>query len=310
VSTAAGAGPSVAESVRLSVVVASYNSRRTIERCLRSLEEQRECGPIEVIVVDSSTDGTADLVAREFPGVRLLPQEKRHFPGDARNLGVALSRGDVVAFTDSDCVVEPGWARLVLDAHARFERPVIGGAVENGNPESAVGWAYYFAEFSAWMPCGEVREMRDIPTTCLTLKRWVFDRYGPFLEGTYCSDSAFNWKVARNGLAPLFLPSLRVGHVNPTGLRELVRRKLFHGACFARVRVAEEGFSDARRLAHALTTPVLPILLFARTLRRVRRQGRHRLRFALTAPLVLLAQAAWSAGELRGYLSPNGRAHS
>jgi glycosyltransferase involved in cell wall biosynthesis len=295
--------------VRLSVVVPSYNARRTIERCLSALERQEGREHIEVIVVDSSADGSADLVARAFPRVRLLRREERCFPGDARNLGVANARADILAFTDADCVVEPTWAKRVLDAHDRFEAPVIGGAVENGNPESAVGWAYYFAEFSIWMPYGEAREMVEIPTTCLTVKRWAFDRYGPFLCGTYCSDSAFNWALARNGHRPLFLPSLRVAHVNPTGLRDLVRRKLFHGTCFARVRAVEERMSPPRRIAHALSCPLLPALLFARIARRVLRSGRDRARFARVSPLVLLALVAWSLGELRGYLVP-GKASS
>jgi glycosyltransferase involved in cell wall biosynthesis len=293
--------------LRLSVVVPSYNSRGTIERCLRSLERQEGREQIEVIVVDSSTDGSADVVAREFPGVRLVREEERRFPGDARNIGVAQARADILAFTDSDCFVEPTWASRVLDAHDRLASPVIGGAVENGNPESWVGWAYYFAEFSAWIPDGATREMIEIPTTCLTLKRWVFERYGPFLGGTYCSDSAFNWTVGRNGHRPLFLPSLRVSHVNPTGLGALVRRKLFHGTCFARVRVAEEGMPTPRRFAYALLAPLLPLLLYARVARRVLASGRHRLRFVVASPLVVLALSAWSAGELRGYLWPRSR---
>ena len=59
--------------VRISVVIASYNAAETIGRCLRSLERQdldREL--YEVIVVDSSEDGTGVLIEQEFPGVTVL----------------------------------------------------------------------------------------------------------------------------------------------------------------------------------------------------------------------------------------------
>lgn len=289
--------------IQLSVVIASYNSAQTIERCLRSLEQQEASDAFEVIVVDSSADGSAELVSRGFPGVRLLGQAERRFPGDARNIGVSNARGAVIAFTDADCFVEPTWVARVLEAHRERRDPVIGGAVENGNPESYVGWAYYFFEFSTWMPRASACAMIDIPTTCLTVKRWVLDKVGPFLEGTYCSDTVFNWRAARLGYRPLFLPSLRVSHVNPTGMGDFLRRKTFHGKCFARVRVAEQRLPAWRRLTYALAAPLLPVLLFARIVRSVARSDGQLARFVLVSPLVLLAAIAWSSGELVGYCS-------
>jgi len=289
--------------IQLSVVIASYNSAQTIARCLRSLEQQEARDAFEVIVVDSSADGSAELVTREFPTVRLLGQAERRFPGDARNIGVSNARGAVIAFTDADCFVEPTWVARVLAAHRERRDPVIGGAVENGNPESYVGWAYYFFEFSTWMPRTSSCAMIDIPTTCLTVKRWALDQVGPFLEGTYCSDTVFNWRAARLGYRPLFLPSLRVAHVNPTGVRDFLRRKVFHGKCFARVRVVEQRLPTWRRLAYALAAPLLPVLLFARILRSVARSNGQLARFVRVSPLVLLAAIAWSSGELVGYCS-------
>jgi len=296
--------------IRLSIVIASYNSVTTIGRCLRSLARQDDQAVFEVIVVDSSQDGTAALVARDFPRVKLFTFAERKFPGDARNIGVSKARGDIIAFTDADCFVDPAWATSVLEAHGERQQPVIGGAVENGNPESYVGWAYYFTEFSSWMPEATPCEMPDIPTTCLTMKRWVFERYGPFLEKTYCSDTAFNWTIARHGYRPLFLPSLRVWHINVTRLTEFLGRKVFHGSCFARVRVAEQRFSGSRRLAYIALSPLLPGLLFWRVLRTVRRKKSHITRFVLTSPLVLLGLLAWSWGELLGYLSTPARTRS
>lgn len=291
------------ERPHLSVVIASYNAAATIERCLRSLEQQEATVPFEVVVVDSSTDGTADLVARRFPRVRLLRERRRRFPGDARNVGVAHVRADVIAFTDADCFVAPTWVARVLEAHARWPDPVIGGAVENGNPDSTVGWAYYLFEFNRWLPCGAARVLPDIPTTCLTVKRWLLDEVGPFVEGTYSSDTVFNWRAAALGHRPLFVPDIRVSHVNPTGVRELLRRKTFHGRCFARLRCVEQRWPAWRRLVHAAGSPLLPGLLMARMLRAVRGTPERR-HFVRVSPLLLCAAIAWSAGELIGCCVP------
>ena len=101
----------------LSIVVASYNTRATIERCLTALVAQRAGDAIEIVVVDSGDDGTAALVAERFPDVTLVRADERRYPGAARNLGIARARGTLIGFVDADCVAAPDWAARVLAAH-------------------------------------------------------------------------------------------------------------------------------------------------------------------------------------------------
>jgi hypothetical protein len=218
---------------------------------------------------------------------------------------VAESAGDIIAVTDADCVVDSTWVKRVLDAHRSTRHPIIGGAVENGNPESRVGWASYFCEFTAWTPHAPAGEMVEIPTTCLTMKRWLFEAYGPFLEGTYCSDTAFSWQVGRHGYSPLFLPS-RGCPTSTTRLTSLPAASL-HGKCFARVRMAERQISGLRRLAIVLLSPLLPVLLFARIVRRLSSAGEP-------GAVVLVSprcSAAWARGlrELVGRPPPAHATH-
>jgi glycosyltransferase involved in cell wall biosynthesis len=291
---------------KVSVIVACYNAADTIDRCLSALEDQDCDEPFEVVVIDSSKDGTADIVRRDFPGVQLHAFSDRKFPGEARNLGAARSEGEILAFTDADCVPDRRWVREIVDAHKRAD-PVIGGTIDTANPESFVGWAYFFCELNQWMPGTPAGYMADIPTGNLSVKRWAFDRYGPFLEGTYSSDTAFNWRIAEDGHRPLFVPAMRVAHVNVTDLADYLRRKIFHGRCFAGVRVAEREFSRARRLAYGSLSLGLPFLLSARAVRNVLARRVYRGRFALSFPLVFLGLAAWSWGEFLGYLAAGRR---
>ena len=286
----------------VSVILPSFNAVDTIEACLSSLERQDCDESFEVIVVDSSLDGTAELVRRRFPRVSLHTFGERKFPGDARNLGVQRSTGEILAFTDVDCVVAPDWVRQIIASHFASPNPLIGGTIDNANPESYVGWAYYFCELSQWMPGTPPGPMEEIPTGCLSVKRWAFDSYGPFLEGTYSSDTAFHWRAALDGHRPVLEPAIRVAHTNVTDLAAYLRRKAFHGRCFARVRVAERRFSAARRLAYILISLGLPFLLSYRRARNVLARKTYRQRFALSFPLVFLGLTAWSWGELRGYL--------
>lgn len=286
----------------LSVIIASYRSSATIARTLESLRRQQFPGEFETIVVDSSDDRSATLVAQQFPEVRLFTFAVRKYPGDARNYGVRQAKSDLIAFIDADCVAAPDWVARIVDAHRQRHDLVIGGAVGNGNPEHLVGWAYYFCEFSRWMPAFSEQSMAEIPTCCLSMKRAAFEEFGPFLEGTYCSDSAFNWKLTRAGQPPRFVPDIRVDHINPTGLRRFVKHAPFHGRSFARIRCREQLFSSGKRLLYAALSPLLPFLLFGRTVSRVFRLPRFWWPFIKAAPLVFLGLAAWSWGEMQGYL--------
>lgn len=108
----------------ISVVVPAYNAQRTLRHCLTSLFEQsypRE--RYEVIVIDDGSTDTTTAIAREF-GVRLHHSARRG-PAAARNLGIAMSRAALVAFTDADCVAHPDWLRELAQALAD---PDVGGA--------------------------------------------------------------------------------------------------------------------------------------------------------------------------------------
>ncbi|MGQ9684106.1 MAG: glycosyltransferase [Anaerolineae bacterium] len=284
----------------LSVIVASYNARSTIAACLRSLEAQRTPVPLEVIVVDSSSDGTDTLVAEDFPGCSLLHFDERKYCGDARNLALEHARGNVVAFVDADCTVPAEWADLVMAAH-RGPDPAIGGAIANGNPQSLVGWAAYLCEFSQWMPGMPAGPVGDIAGASMTYKRTILAQYKPFIEGTYGSDTELHWRLARAGVRIRYEPSIVVYHHNITKLRLVLAHEFRHGRDFARVRSRKQTFTPLRRALYAAFSPAIAVLLMAKTLGRLVRV-RHMVRPPLRSlPIMALGFLAWSLGEAEGY---------
>ena len=288
----------------LSVVIASYNSEKTIEKCLRALVNQKNTKDFEIIVVDSSSDGTAQLVEKSFPKVNLYKLSEKKFPGGARNYGISQAKGDILAFTDTDCIVDKNWIDEIIEAHKVYpEHPAIGGAIDNGNQEDYVGWGAYFCEFSQWMPKVSKSLMVEIPTCCLSVKRWAFDKYGPFLDKGYCSDTAFNWRLGNDGHKPLLIPSVKISHINISRIRKFLSKELMHGQYFAKVRVSELKFSKFQRISFIIISPVLPFLLFFRIARRVLGNRIYIKKFIRSSPLVFLGLIAWSYGEFNGYVS-------
>ena len=109
----------------VSVVVCAYNAERTLQPCLEAL--QRLSYPrLELILVDDgSRDGTPDIAAR-FPGVRVIHQENRGL-SFARNVGAQAATGDIVAYTDADCVVDPHWLHFLVRQFQTGDHGAVGG---------------------------------------------------------------------------------------------------------------------------------------------------------------------------------------
>jgi glycosyltransferase involved in cell wall biosynthesis len=99
----------------VSAIIPTYNGASFIARAIGSALAQTKRSDDIVVVDDASTDGTADLVAARFPQVRLLRLERNVGSGAARNLGIAASIGEVIAFLDHDDAWHPGY----VDAQAK-----------------------------------------------------------------------------------------------------------------------------------------------------------------------------------------------
>ena len=110
----------------LSVVVCTHNRPTDLERCLVGLGAVRR--PIEVVVVDSASDPPVEaIVAGHADRIASLRYVYEARPGlsTARNRGVELATGDVIAFVDDDAIPAAEWADELV---AAFERPEVGCA--------------------------------------------------------------------------------------------------------------------------------------------------------------------------------------
>jgi len=127
------AANSVASSPYISVVIPTYNAPDDVRRCLDSLS-QVVYPHWDVLLMDQSDDERSRAVAEGF-GDR-LPNLAYYRPPErstcrARNTGMELSRGDIIALLDHDCTVPGDWLQRVADVFARLpETPLVFGAVE------------------------------------------------------------------------------------------------------------------------------------------------------------------------------------
>jgi len=210
------------EHLRVSVIVPVYNAESTIERCLSALLAQDVDFAYEVIVADSSNDGTPEIVATKFPSVRYVRLEKRAYPGTARNAAIRASRAPLIAMTDADCIADRHFLAKMVEAHTTGDFDAVGGAICNGTPESPSGTIGYLLEFREFIPDAPRREVVTIPTANISYRREIFERLGYFDDVRASEDLLFNWRLTLAGGKILFDPTIRVTHLNRTGWRKIV----------------------------------------------------------------------------------------
>ena len=110
---------------RVSVVVCSYNGAATLDECLQSLT-CLDYPDYEVLLVDDgSTDNTPAIAAR-YPMVRYIRQRNLGLSA-ARNTGMREASGNVIAYTDSDCVADPTWLLYLIASMQDQKVEAIGG---------------------------------------------------------------------------------------------------------------------------------------------------------------------------------------
>ncbi len=96
---------------RISVIIPTYNEEKYITACLKSLVHQNTQTPFEIIVVDNNSTDRTSNIGKQF-GVRVIKENKqgRAF---ARNAGVKVALGSILAFSEADCVVPNNWITTI-----------------------------------------------------------------------------------------------------------------------------------------------------------------------------------------------------
>lgn len=253
----------------ISVVIPSYNAASTIAPCLNSLQQQTYGGEYEIILVDSSKDGTSATVAEYFPQVRLVHLDDQTDPGTARNMGVQRARGQIIAFIDADCIASRDWLENIVNA-LTDHYGAVGGAVLNGNSASdIVGLSGYLIEFRDFIPGRPQREVMHIPTCNIAYFKTVFEEAGPF-KGEYYpqEDLVYNHALAERGIRILWEPSIRVYHRHRSTLKDFLLHQLKIGAATVRVLLDIDlpGSWIARHPLPAIAlVPFLPVVKWIKT---------------------------------------------
>lgn len=120
----------------VSVVLITYNEENNISGCLRSLLDL-DYPKYEILVVDASTDKTFDI-ASKFKNIKTIKSKEKGFAVQ-RNLGIKLSKNELIAFTDADCIVPKDWLKVLVNSLESNKVSGVGGNAYPPKDSSNIG---------------------------------------------------------------------------------------------------------------------------------------------------------------------------
>ncbi len=214
----------------VSVVIPVYNDTQRLRVCLEVLENQTyPADRYEVIVVDNGSDEPVAPAVAAFPHVRLA-YEATPGPDPARNTGLALAQGEVLAFTDADCIPYPDWiekgtARLLSEPGCGL----VGGRIEvfPRDPERPTAVELYESVNHALRTESFLRDYRFAPTANLFTTRAVMDRVGLFdARVNPAGDADWGWRVHEHGYRQVYAEDACVRHPARHTFQEIRRQHI------------------------------------------------------------------------------------
>ncbi|MHB8464501.1 MAG: glycosyltransferase family 2 protein [Acidimicrobiales bacterium] len=231
----------------VSVIIPVRDRHDLLVACLDGLGAQTYQAFEVVVVDDGSTDGSAEAAGAHECGahtVRVVRLGRARGAVAARVAGVAAAAGEILAFTDSDCVPAPSWLeRLVAAVDAGAD--VVQGRTEPTRPPRPL-------ERTVW----GVHDDGLFATCNVAYRRSAYDRAGGFDVGAsdrlgyrfggraqglgFGEDTILGWRVRRTGTARFEPDAVVRHHVFPADGHELLSRSLQAGAFPALVREVPE----------------------------------------------------------------------
>lgn len=214
---------------KVSVVVATYNGARTLKSCLDSLSRLKYPDYEVIVVDDGSTDATPEITQR-YPQFHYLRQAN-HGLSVARNSGIAAARGEIVAFTDSDCRADVDWLNYMVGDLLNYDYHAIGG--HNFLPPED-SWVAAAVMASPGGPAHVMltdREAEHVPGCNMAFYKWVLEDIGGFdpLFRKAGDDVDVCWRMLERGYRIGFSPAGFVWHYRRSTVAAYLRQQSGYG---------------------------------------------------------------------------------
>lgn len=213
----------------VSVVIVNWNRKDDLRECLASVRNQNYKN-IEIIVVDNcSTDGSIEMVRKEFPEVKLIIMPDSSYGAcECYNIGFANARGKYIVILDNDVVLDRNWIRYAVD---KLERNKVVGILASKILN------YYTGEISNWHhPLDQKLADIEFETTIFIgcaaiIRKEIIDKVGGYPKEyfIYANEQDLATRVLDLGYKIIYYPRLIAYHkVPPKYISRETKRKFFY----------------------------------------------------------------------------------
>jgi glycosyltransferase involved in cell wall biosynthesis len=216
------------EAPEISIIIPVYNGEKTIAKCLESLASQKTKRNYEIIAVDDGSADNTKKIIKKMKKVRLMEQEHKG-PAAARNLGAKSAKGDILLFTDSDCIPEKDWAEKMS---VPFEKKEISG-VQGSYKTKQRSLIARFCQLEIEERYERMRSKKYIDfigsysagyRKNVFLKAGGFDESFPVASG---EDPELSFKLSESGHKMCFMPEAVVYHKHPDSITKYMKQKFW-----------------------------------------------------------------------------------
>jgi hypothetical protein len=284
------------EGSRVAVIVAAVDARTTARASLgRFAEEVKDRG--EVILVDASRDGTADLVADSTTGVRILRRGPGALTPELWRDGLDATDAPLVALSTAAMVPAPGWLDALLARLHDTDAAAVGGPIEPGDDLAPVDRAVYLLRYVQYL-----RPLPDAPRPEPPGENVLYRR--DRLRGLEPGWASGFWeaevhRALRAGGAALGMASdAAVAFHGGVRLTTMVGQRFRHARRYGAARASR--MSRPERLLRVAAAPMVPAVLLTRAAAAWRARRALDPAWLTALPAFSLLAIAWAAGEALG----------
>jgi glycosyltransferase involved in cell wall biosynthesis len=211
----------------ISIIIPNRNGESTIGLCLEAVYRSAY-EPFEVIVVDDHSEDRSVAEIERFP-CRLVQLDRHSGASAARNAGAAESRGEILFFTDADCLLQADSLAIAADAFSRYGPDVIVGGTYTPDPYDADFFSRFQSLFVNYSETKHTDKADYAAGHAMVIAAATFRRCGGFSEGflPVAEDVEFSHRLRRAGHRIVIEPRLRVRHIFGFSLYRSLRNAAF-----------------------------------------------------------------------------------
>jgi glycosyltransferase involved in cell wall biosynthesis len=221
----------------VSVIVPVYNDAGRIAKCIEALIDQTYLkDQYEIIVVDNGSDDNTRDIVRQYP-VKLLLEDAIQGSYAARNKGIEHARGEIISFTDSDCIPVREWIDAGVEGMITGGADLVSGTVHFIFSSRPTGSEIYDSLTNMQIE-KNIRERKVSKTANLFVHSRVIDTVGPF--PAFLRSGGDVWWTGRataKGFKLLYVPNAEVAHP-ARRLSHLLEKQFRVGRGMPRIRIS------------------------------------------------------------------------